>query len=113
MFLIFLFCYCSVSQGALLLGEVFKPADDTLSLWSKAGTLKTQNVVVGPASQRVIDWLKLFSAIVLTRIAAFLCWRLFHKFSKNAIMHARERPPMSTTKTPPTLLRPSAAAPLS
>ena len=52
--------------------------------------------------------------IFLTNIAAALrCWRLFHKFSQNAIIHAIDNPPISTTNTPPTLLSPKAAAPLS
>ena len=52
-----------------------------------------------------------FTCSFLTSKAALLCWRLSHKTSKNTITHAKVRPPIKTTKTPPTLLRPSSAAP--
>ena len=51
--------------------------------------------------------------VLITCIAALLSCLLFQRLSQNATIQARVRPPINTTKTPPTLLRPKAAAPLS
>ena len=63
---------------------------------------------------KINNWSLLISqSIISTCNAALLSCLLFQRLSQNATMQAKVRPPINTTNTPPTLLRPKAAAPLS